>query len=94
MLGRAGGGGNFFSLVPNVFPLCSIYRFPSGFQYVPQVPNLFPNMFSIALHFYPICFGKCCPPFSPIWVGQREGTLYFRIEPPILGNLHSFNFFE
>jgi hypothetical protein len=25
--------------------------------------NLFPNMFSIAPHFDPICFGKCCPPF-------------------------------
>jgi hypothetical protein len=42
--GGRGGGGEFFSLVPNVFP----------------------NMFSIVPHFYPICFGKCCPPFSPI----------------------------
>jgi len=30
-----------FSLVPNVFPLCSL-----------QVPNVFPNMFSIAPHFW------------------------------------------
>jgi len=37
--------------------------FSSGSQYVPQVSNVFPNMVSIAAHFYPICFGKCCPPF-------------------------------
>jgi hypothetical protein len=27
---------------------------------------VFPNMFSIAPHFYPICFGKCCPHFTYI----------------------------
>jgi hypothetical protein len=32
------------SLVPNVLPLCLV-----------QVPNVFPNMFSIAPHFSPIC---------------------------------------
>jgi hypothetical protein len=30
------------------------------------VPNVFLNMFSIAPHFYPICFGKCSPPFNGI----------------------------
>jgi len=32
---------------------------------------------------------------SPIWVGQRGGTQYFKIveEPFILGSLHSFIFF-
>jgi len=49
-----------FPLVPNVFPLCSRFKFAMGSQYIPQVPN----MFTIAPHFYPICFGKCCPPFS------------------------------
>ncbi len=47
------------------FPLCSQYvpfKFSMGSQYVPQVPNVFPNIFSIPPHFYPICFGKCCPP--------------------------------
>ncbi len=44
-------------------------------------PKEFPNIAS----FYPICFGKCCPQ-----VGQREGTLYFKIEPSIWGSLHSF----
>jgi hypothetical protein len=31
---------------------------------------------------------------SPIWVGQRGGTQYFKIvgEPSILGSLHSFIF--
>jgi hypothetical protein len=28
--------------------------------------NLFSNMFSIAPHFDPIRFGKCCPPFRYI----------------------------
>ncbi len=30
------------------------------------VPNIFPNIFSIPLHFYPICLGKWCPPFTYI----------------------------
>ncbi len=29
-------------------------------------PDMFPKVFPIALHFYPICFGKCCPPFTCI----------------------------
>jgi len=37
----------------------------------PQVPNVFPNMFSIAPHLYPICFGKCCPPFT--YTGGPKG---------------------
>jgi hypothetical protein len=44
-----------FSLVPNVFPLCSfqlLNGFSSGFQYVPQVPSMFLNMSSMAPHFY------------------------------------------
>jgi len=53
--------------VPDLF----IYLFIPGTHYVPfkfpmgshQVLNMFPKMFSIAPHFYPICFGKCCPPF-------------------------------
>jgi hypothetical protein len=28
-----------------------------------QVSDLFPKEFPIAPYFYPICFGKCCPPF-------------------------------
>jgi hypothetical protein len=45
------GGKDFFSCFPG-FPICSHCvpcKFPMGtFQYVPQVPNVFPNMFSIA----------------------------------------------
>jgi hypothetical protein len=48
-----------------------------------QVLDVFPKEFPIAPHFYPICFGKCCPPFT--CVGGSKGrnsilqnrTLYF-----------------
>jgi hypothetical protein len=62
------GWGGFFPILP-WFSMCSHHvpnEFSSGFQYVPQVPNVFPNMFSIAPHFYPICFAKCCAPFTYI----------------------------
>jgi hypothetical protein len=56
---KLGGEGEriFFhlSLVPNVFPLCSLQvpnGFPSGFQYVHQALNVFLDIFSIAPHFY------------------------------------------
>jgi len=29
-----------------------------------QVPDVFVKEFPIAIHFYPICFGKCFPPFT------------------------------
>jgi hypothetical protein len=48
-----------------------------------------PKEFSIAPHFYSICFGKCYPPFTYI-DGQKGETLYFKLEPSILGSLHSF----
>ncbi len=35
------------------------------------VPNVFPNMFFIVPHFYPICFGKCCPLFT--YIGGPKG---------------------
>jgi len=51
-----GGGRIFFSFfsdsqcVPTMFSLsCQM-----GFHHVPQVPNVFLNMFSLAPHFYPI----------------------------------------
>jgi hypothetical protein len=52
------------------FPMCSHYvpfKFSMGSHQVPQVPNVF----SITLHFYPICFGKCCPCFTYIG-GPKE----------------------
>jgi len=47
----------------------------------PQVPDLFLKMFPLAApHFYPICFGKCCPPF--IYIDGLKGKIaYFIIEP-------------
>jgi hypothetical protein len=86
-LGGAGGGFFFhFSLVP----MCSNYvtaKFSMGSQYVPQAPNLFPNIFSIAPPFYPTCFGKWCPPFT--YIGGTKGrnsilqnrTIYFGESP-------------
>jgi len=71
-----------FTLVPNVFSICftSVPNgFPSEYQYVLQVLNVFPKMFSIAPHLNPICFGKCCPPFT--YIGRPKGrnsTFYVR----------------
>jgi hypothetical protein len=75
-----------FSLVPSVFSSCSLYvpnGFPSGPQCVPK--HVLPA------HLYPICFGKCCHPFTYIG-GPRGGTLYFKIEPSTLGSLGSLIF--
>jgi hypothetical protein len=47
-----------------------------GSQYVPQVPNVFPNMFSIAPHFYLICLAKCCPPFTYIGGPKGRNSIY------------------
>ncbi len=75
--------GQWFSLsslqVPNGFLL--------GSQYVPQDSKVLPGIFSIAPHFYRICFGKCCHPFT--YIGGPNGmniifqnkTFYFG-EPP------------
>ncbi len=95
-------GGKFFffhfSLVPHVFPLCSlqvpneftlsfqyVFQVPNGFtlgsQYVPQDPNVFLNMFVIAPHFYPICFGKSCPPFT--YIGGPKARNFVSLDLPI-----------
>ncbi len=65
LLSFGGRGNNFFhfSLVRNLFTLRSL-----------QVPNVFPNMFSITPHFYPICFDNCCPPFT--YIGGPKGMNY------------------
>jgi hypothetical protein len=39
-----------------------------------QVPDVFVKEFPIAIHFYPICFGKCFPPFTYI-AGPEESIL-------------------
>ncbi len=66
---------SFFSFFPGSQCVCSHYvlnGFSSHSQYIPQVLNEFPNMFSLTLHFYPIFFGKCCPPFTYI-CGPKGG---------------------
>jgi hypothetical protein len=44
---------------------------------------MFSKKFQITPHFYPICFGKCCPAFTYIG-GPKVGTAYFKIEPSTL----------
>jgi hypothetical protein len=75
------GLGFHIYLVPKMFPVP--FKFSMGSH---QIPNVFLNMFSIAPHFCPICFGKCCPPFT--YIGGHKGnsicqsrTFYFG-EPP------------
>ncbi len=88
MLGL-GEGGIFFhiSLLPNVFALCSL-----------EVPNMFPNfaMFSPTCSPYHLTFIPYALEngvlLSPIYVGRRGGTTYFKMEPSVLGSLHSFIF--
>ncbi len=53
-----------------------------------QVPDMFLKEFPIACHIYPVCFGKCCPPFTNVG-GPKERnsilqnrTFYYFEEPP------------
>ncbi len=82
------GGGERFVFNFLWFPMCSHhvpFEFAIGSH---QVLNIFPNMFSIAPRFYPICFGKCCSPFT--YIGGPKGrnsilqniTFYYG-EPPL-----------
>ncbi len=73
------------------------------FSYFPAsqcVHTMFPNfvMFSPTsspyhLTFIPYAFGKGFL-LSVIYMGQRGGTIYFKIEPFVLESLHSFIFFS
>ncbi len=65
--------------------------FSIRFQYVPQVPNVFSHMFSITPHFYPICFGKCCPPFTYI-AGPKERNSIFQNKTFYSGEVPYFLF--
>jgi hypothetical protein len=58
-----------------------------------QVPDMFLKEFPIALHLYPICFGKCCTPFTHIGGPRGRKSILQNIYPSILGSLHSFFFF-
>jgi hypothetical protein len=68
-----GWGG--ISLVPNVFPVSSQWV-PIWISPCSQVPNVFPNMFSIVPHLYQICFGKMLSSFHVYRWAKGEGTLY------------------
>jgi ABC-type uncharacterized transport system permease subunit len=66
--------------------------FPSSSQWVlnniPQVPNMFLNMFSITPHFYLICFAQHCPHGS--WTLSRWlniGTCMCGVSISISGSL-------
>jgi len=60
--GGEGGGRDFFSFFPA--SQCVRTMFLSSSQWVP-------NIFSIPPHFYPICLGKWCPPFT--YIGGPKG---------------------
>jgi hypothetical protein len=79
-LGCGGGERNYFhvSLVPNVFSMGSH-----------QIPNMFPNMFSIHTSLLSHILWQMLSVFhlSPIQLGQKGGPLYFKIEPGVIENL-------
>jgi len=67
VLGGGGGGGrDFFSFFPASQCVCTMFLSSSQW-----VPNIFPNIFSIPPHFYSICIGKWCPPFT--YIGGPKG---------------------
>jgi len=66
------------------------FKFLLGFLYVPHIPNVFPSMFSIAPHFYPIGFDL----LSPIYLQAEVKELYtLKYNLLFLQTLHSFKFF-
>jgi hypothetical protein len=77
----------FFYIFP-WFPMCSHYV-PNGFP--TMFPSGFPNIFSIAPHFYPICFVKLSS--FRVFTWAKGGELYIsKIALSILGSFHSFSF--
>jgi hypothetical protein len=67
----AGAGGERFCFHFSPASQCVCTMFLSSSQWV---PNIFPNIFSILPHFYPICLGKWCPPFT--YIGGPKGRNY------------------
>jgi hypothetical protein len=74
-----------FSRLPNVFALCS-FQVPNGF------PIFSPTFSPYLLTFIPYALENGVL-LSPIYVGQRGGTVQFKIELSVLGSLHCFFFF-
>ncbi len=87
VLGWGGGGWGgkiffHFSQLPNVFALCS-FQVPNGF------PIFSPTFSPYLLTFIPYALENGVL-FSPIQVGQRRGSVQFKIEPSVLGSLPFF----
>jgi hypothetical protein len=57
-----------------------------------QVPDMFLKEFPIAPHFYPICFGNCCPPFTYVG-GSMVEIAILQNRAFKFGSLHRFIFF-
>jgi len=85
VLGR--GGRDFFSFFPASQCVCSMFLSSSQW-----VPNIFPNIFSIPPHFYPICLGKWCPPFTYIG-GPKERNCRIQNRTFCIGESPLFLFF-
>jgi hypothetical protein len=62
-----------------------------GTHTVVFVPNVFPNMFLLAPHFFPICFAQRSP-LSHLYSWAKGKAPYPPIEPFIVGSLKSFSF--
>jgi hypothetical protein len=93
---KFGGGRIFFSIffgsqyVPIMF-LLSFQWVPIRFSICFPSSQCFPQhvLLHTTPHFYPIYFGKCCPPLT--YIGGPKGmNLILQIEPSILGSHHSF----
>ncbi len=85
-----------FPWFPNVFSLSSLQvpnGFPLGSQYVPQFSNVLPNVFSIAPHFYRICFGRCLHPFTSVG-GPKGMNIIFQNKTFYFGETSIVSFFE
>ncbi len=90
-----GGEKDFFFIFPS-FPMCSHYvpfRFPIGSQYVPQVPNVFPNMCFVAPNFFPVCFWQMLSSFHLYRCAKGE-ELYTSKQNLLFGEPPYFHFFS
>ncbi len=87
-----GGGGqaerDFFSFF--LASQCVRTIFLSSSQWV---PNISPTFSPYLLTFIPYALENGVL-LSPIYLGQRGGTVQFKIEPSVLGSLHCFSFLE
>jgi len=57
-----------------------------------QVPDMFPKRIANSASLLSHMLWQNVVLLSPVYVGQREQTLHFKIEPSIFGSLHSLSF--